>query len=228
MTTMQNIGEIKISGKILWALAQFTSAELPHISILPQEEGIVLVAMNGHSAMLAYDRGGECSAMCSLCVEKSVASACKKANMFTITEEGRVWVNIVSKKMQVTKMELTSFEVVVKGELPQKVIDCVEKMLRAPTRGCEVIEAHFYGLMHVESQRNILDIMKVFGIRAHTTRQAILNDASPNSESALILEAPDAPHLIWITMPARLDEESQEGGSDRNLITAALSATRNQ
>lgn len=205
-----NIGAIKISGKILWAVAQFTSKEdkLPEITIIPKEEGIVLMAINGYSAMVAYDKDGACSHVCALEVGASVISACKKSAYLEVTEEGRVWTTTVSKKAT-TKAELPPSDVVVKEEIHRMAVDCVHTALSSPTRECEENEVRFYGLTHVRAQHEILGVMRALGVTMYTTKQ-VLRDTGNCRESMLILESPYAPDFIWINMPAIFDEENRK------------------
>lgn len=220
-----NIGAIKISGKILWAVAQFTSKEdnLPDITIIPKEEGIVLMAINGYSAMVAYDKEGECPRLCALEVGASVISACKKSTYLEVTEEGRVWTTTVSKKVT-KRVELPPSGVKAKEEVHRGAIDCVHTMLSSPTRVCEENEAHFYGLTHVRTQHAILAVMKEFGIAMHTTKQ-VLPGSTNRAETALILEPTDAPHLVWINMPAITPKDNPACTSKKDIMIAALKDT---
>lgn len=219
-----NIGEIKISGKILWAVAQFTfkESELSGITIIPQEEGIVLMAMDGHSAMVAHDKIGSCSQACTIYVGKSVVSACKKATSFIVSEDGRVWTRTAAKKSE-TASEFLSSEVVVKTEINRTAVDCVHKILSSPTRECEANESRFYGLTYVKAQCAILNVMKECGVDTHTTKQVLWNVTDRN-ESALILESSYVPDFIWITMPARLGKNVQEE-SKKGMFIPALKST---
>lgn len=217
-----NIGAIKISGKILWAVAQFTSKEdrLPDITIVPKEDGIVLMAINGHSAMVAYDKDGECPRLCALEVGKTVISACKKSTYLEVTEEGRVWATTVSKKAT-TRTELAPSEVKAKEEILRSAVDCVHTVLSSPTRECEENEAHFYGLSHVKSLHAIHAVMKEVGVAMYTTKQVLPNSAN-RTETALILEPTDAPHLIWINMPAITPEDKPARTLKKDTMIAAL------